>query len=650
MALELKMSELIKQLNDATLAYEKGQPIMSDGEWDNLYFILQKMEMETGIILPNSPTQNIIFEIKTKLEKKEHNHKMLSLDKTKDIEVVKAFIKNQPCIVMSKMDGLTCSLHYKDGYLVSAETRGDGLVGEDVTHNARVIQNIPNRIATNIELVIDGEIICAYDKFDQFNAEYRNPRNFAAGSIRLLNSTECFNRGLSFVAWDVIQGMDEIELLSERLKSLYTLGFTIVPFIVSNHGVDEHLIEAIKTLSSANQYPIDGVVFKFDNIEYGKQQGETSHHFKNAIAYKFYDEAVSTKLKDIEWTMGRTGTLTPVAIFEPVELEGTTVERANLHNISVLKSTLGAYPWVGQKIDVFKANMIIPQIENAEKCDDINQLPGEQIQFPKICPVCGEPTQIVLSNTGVINMICTNPACEGKLINKLDHMCGKKGLDIKGLSKATLEKLISWGWLNKPVDIYYLKDHKQDWINMAGFGVKSVEKILTAIEESRNTTLEAFISSIGIPMIGHTLAKQLVKFVPSYDDFRDMIDDGYDFSDHDGFGIEKRDAILKFNYEDADEVYKELNIAGPAAAGESDLKLEGKTFVITGRLKEFKNRDALVSKIESLGGKVNSSVSSNTNYLINNDTASTSSKNISAQKLGIPIISEQEFLKMFDIK
>jgi len=648
--IKLKMSDLIKQLNDATKAYDEGHPFMTDEEWDNLYFILQQTENQTGVILPDSPTQTIYYEVRNELPKVEHNHKMLSLDKTKSLEVVNAYIKEQPCIVMCKMDGLTCSLHYKDGKLVSAETRGNGLVGEDITHNIKVLPNVPNRIALKTDLVIDGEIICDYDNFKNFSEVFKNPRNFAAGSIRLLDSRECRNRNLTFVAWEVIQGIDELELLSDKLKYLQNLGFTIVPFVTYQGIFQDDIVDLVKRLGDGYRYPIDGIVFKFDNIAYGKMQGETTHHFKNAIAYKFYDESVETKLINIEWGMGRTGVLTPVAIFEPVELEGSTVERASLHNVSIMKETLGKMPWVGQKIRVFKANMIIPQIEWAEEDDETTK---NYIDYPKICPVCGKPAKMVLSDNGIINMICTNPNCEGKLINRLDHFCGKKGLDIKGLSKATLEKLIAWGWINELSDIFKLDFHKEEWIKQPGFGEKSVNKILDAIYEARHWNEVDFISAIGIPMIGQTLAKKLVKHLKNpnnyYAEFRQLIKDGFDFSEWEGFGPEKHSAIMNFDYTEADEASKFvlLNEENSVEVEAAD-KLKNMTFVITGKLHHFKNRDELIHKIELNGGTVSSSVSSKTSYLINNDANSTSSKNMTAKKLGISIISEEKLMEMID--
>ena len=650
MELEFKMSDLIKQLNDATKAYDEGQPIMTDKEWDNLYFILQQAERQTGVILPDSPTQTIYYEVRNELPKVEHNHKMLSLDKTKSLEVVNAFIKEQPVIAMCKMDGLTCSLHYIDGKLISAETRGNGLIGEDITHNIRVLPNVPNKIALETDLVIDGEIICDYDSFIDFESVFKNPRNFAAGSIRLLDSRECKNRNLTFVAWEVIQGMDDIPTLSEKLKILQTLGFIIVPFVTYQGILKEDIVTLIKKLGEDYKYPIDGVVFKFDNVEYGKSQGETSHHFKNAIAYKFYDESVTTTLKNIEWTMGRTGILTPVAIFEPVELDGSTIERASLHNVSVMKSTLGRKPWVGQHIDVFKANMIIPQIENAEKDDETTKY---YIEYPEICPVCGGRTEMVLSDNGVINMICTNPNCEGKLINRLDHFCGKKGLDIKGLSKATLEKLITWGWVNELSDIFKLDFHKKEWIERPGFGEKSVNKILEAIQNARYWNFVNFISAIGIPLIGQSVAKKIVFNLKDtedfYAEFRNLVKNNFDFSTWEGFGPEKSAAILNFDYTEADEASKFILTNNTKAEDiEKTDKLKDMTFVITGKLHNFKNRDALVHEIELRGGTVSSSVSSKTSYLVNNDVNSTSSKNLTAKKLGIPIISEEKLLEIID--
>ena len=648
---EIKLMEnLVTKLNNATVTYDKGEPIMSDKEWDDLYFELQSLEKKYGQSLENSPTRKIHFEKVSELKKVKHSHPMLSLDKTKDIDVIKSFFGDKDRIAMCKMDGLTCSLTYENGKLISAETRGDGIVGEDITHNALVIPSIPNRINYSKRLVIDGEIICTYYDFENFKDEYKNPRNFASGSIRLLDSKECANRKLTFVAWDVIEGMSG-KLLTENLQELNKLGFNIVPITVSD--TVEVQIDTIKDFAKIFGYPIDGVVFKFNDIEYGKSLGATDHHFKNAIAYKFYDEEYETRLITIHWTMGRTGVLTPVAIFEPIEIDGTIVERASLHNYSVMREVLGSCAYVGQKIKVYKANQIIPQISDAVKFDYGTVVSHGGVSAndePERCPICGGGTEIIKSAYGIMNMYCSNPNCEGKLINRIDHYCSKKGLDIKGLSKATLEKLIDWGWISNIQDIYNLKDIKEEWISKPGFGVKSVNNILSAIEESKKCKLENFISAIGIPLIGRTVSKELVKYINNYDDFKEKIKNNYDFSDIEGFGPAMNKAIHDFDYTSADAIYYTyLTIEQPQKEEitEGGSSLEGMTFVITGKLKSFKNRDELKAVIESKGGKVAGSVSKNTNYLINNDNLSTTAKNKKAQELGIPIITEETFKQKF---
>ena len=355
------IEKLVADLNYATLHYDNGHPIMTDKEWDDMYFQLVDLELSTGYILPQSPTQRINYKVVNQLTKVQHDHEMLSLEKTKDINVIKSMF-DKDFLMMAKMDGLTCSLRYENGILVKAETRGNGFVGEDILHNAKVIPSIPNYIAYKDTLVIDGEIICNYKDFLLFQNNYKNPRNFAAGSIRLLDNKECAERRLQFVAWDVIAGFDGEDSLERKLLSIRRLGFTIVPFLTNSFD-----IELLQETCKVKLYPIDGMVFKFNSCLYSKSLGKTAHHFKNAMAYKFYDETYPTVLKDIEWTMGRTGVLTPVAIFEPLDIEGSIVERASLHNITILEQTLGTKPFIGQKLWVSKRNMIIPQIEEAEK-------------------------------------------------------------------------------------------------------------------------------------------------------------------------------------------------------------------------------------------------------------------------------------------
>lgn len=637
-----RMENLIEELNDATRAYDAGKPYISDQEWDELYFELIRLEKQLNFAYSNSPTQKIHFQTVSALNKIEHNHPMLSLAKTKEEHEVEEFLGNEDFLAMCKMDGLTCSLRYYNGKLISAETRGDGVVGEDILHNALVIPSIPKYINYKQELVIDGEIICCLDTFtNNFANSYKNARNFAAGSIRLLDSKECYSRCLTFVAWEVIKGFDTLPDLGGRFTYLQNLGFIVVPWITA-HSVKE-CIEILKYKAEENAFPIDGAVFKFNNIEYGKSLGATGHHFKNAIAFKFYDETYLTLLKDIEWTMGRTGVLTPVAIFEPLDIDGSIVERASLHNLSVMAELFGPLgAFKHDEVEVFKANMIIPQIKSIKhKCC----YEEYHISHPEVCPICGHETEI-RKDVNTLNLYCSNPDCEGKLINKLDHFCGKKGLDIKGLSKATLEKLIDWGWVSELIDIYQLANHKDEWIQKPGFGIKSVTNILNAIEASKNPTLQAFISSIGIPLIGKSMSKELIKFINSYEEFRKLIDEKFDFSYLDGFAGSKTEAILNFDYKQADAVYEIIKPL-QVTITENQNSLAGYTIVITGRLEKFKNRAQLQEAIESKGGKVVGSVSNNTDFLINNDNTSNSAKNLTAKKLGIPIITESEFTERF---
>ena len=651
---------LTTSLNIYTESYDNGCPKISDKEWDDMYFELLKLEEESGLILPTSPTQNIPYTVVSSLAKVEHNHKMLSLAKTKSVTDVVAFIGNKPFIVMYKLDGLTCTLTYEDGVLIAAETRGNGIVGEDILHNARVLRSIPKRIPHKGRIVIDGEIICTYDDFDYFSHEYKNPRNFAAGSIRLLDSAECAKRKLTFVAWEVITPMyfeDGIEYrLSQKLDYLSDFGFITVPYktgVGLAFGETEYqsLVDEIQNIKS--MFPIDGAVFKFDDCAYGRSLGETSHHFKNAIAYKFYDETYETELRDIEWTMGRTGALTPVAIFNPIDIDGSIVERASLHNPQIILDIFGnCGPYVGQTIHVFKANMIIPQIAKAEEGLWTEEM---RLNIPARCPVCGGQLKNVMSDNSQ-SLVCTETSCPGKLINRLDHFCGKKGLDIKGLSKATLEKLIDWGWIFSISDLFKVENYRAEWIQKAGFGQKSVDKILGAIATSAKCDPAHFISSLGIPLIGITASKELIKYFETYQKLRDAVENKFEFYTLPNFGIEMHKSLHDFNWDEADFIIQNQMVQFNAPEENEDKSessgedLVGKVFVITGKVTHFKNRDALKAKIESLGGKVTGSVSKKTNYLINNDKNSTSAKNQSALSLNIPILSEEEFLETFGIK
>ena len=647
----------IEYLNECTKAYDLGNPKITDEEWDKLYFELKNLEESTGLVFSHSPTQSINYQVVNQLNKVEHNHPMLSLDKTKSLkEVINFFDRRSMVLAMCKMDGLTCSLTYKNGELVAAETRGNGIVGEDILHNAKVIPSIPLKIPFLDTLTIDGEIICTYTDFDKFSNDYKNPRNFAAGSIRLLSARECATRSLKFVAWEVISELyneDGFEYrLDQKLEMIRDYGFIIVPYtsFMITLLTEDHMhnyVDEIKEKAEKYGYPLDGAVFKYADCALGRSLGATAHHPRNAIAYKFYDEVYPTVLTGIEWTMGRTGTLTPVATFETIDIDGSEVSRASLHNISVMEDLLGATPYIGQKIEVYKANMIIPQIYSADK--NVPDLATLHI-IPPVCPVCGGMVKIK-QDIDSKSLVCINTLCEGKLINRLDHFCGKKGLDIKGISKATLEKLINWGWVDNYTDIFNLEVHKDEWIKKPGFGVKSVEKVLNSIKEGANCELHQFIAALGIPLIGSTASKELVKIFPTWAEFIQAIEGKFNFFTLNGFGAEMHHSLTKFNYNEANYIanhYIQFKIPEITEA-ESGADLTGKVFVITGKLTHFKNRDEIKSRIEALGGKVTGSVSKNTHYLINNDVNSTSSKNMTAKSLGIPILSEEDFIETFGI-
>ena len=639
-----KMRYMTDKLNYWTKKYDEGNPEVSDKEWDDMYFTLLDFETTMDFAYEDSPTRKVNYQVVNQLDKVKHNHKMLSLEKTKSLDNVIAFSNNRRMVAMAKVDGLTCSLKYINGKLVSAETRGDGIIGEDILHNALVIPSIPHRINYEKELVVDGEIVCLTKDFQDFKKEYKNSRNFAAGSIRLLDSKECEKRKLTFIAWEVIKGFEDSVSNSffNKLYKLSDLGFKIVPCDSVTPERDlEEVVQIITSLSYEESIPIDGIVFKFNDIAYGKSLGETSHHFKNAIAYKFYDETYETKLRNLDWTMGRTGILTPVAVFDPVEIDGSVVERASLHNLDILRNILFE-PFIGQTISVYKANMIIPQVAWGDKiCPSKDSV---KLQVPVNCPACGEKLSIIKEkDTGFLK--CLNPMCQGKLINKLNHFCSKKGLDIKGLSLATLEKLMDWNWVNNIIDLYSLSQHKEEWIVKPGFGKKSVDNILQSIKNSQKCSLEAFLSALGIPLIGRNVAKEITKYFSTYEDFRNAVKEGFDFTTLYGFAEEKSKAILNFDYTEADNLVEKFLTIQKVEKEENELPLKDRKYVITGTVKQFKNRAELQKFIENRGGKVVSAISKNVNYLINNDSASTSAKNVAAKKIGIPIITEAEFLE-----
>lgn len=656
-----RMNHLIRKLNQATTTYDEGCPLISDKEWDDMYFELDRLEKETGVVQLHSPTHNIMFETVSELKKVKHNHPMLSLEKTKNLDEIKSFLGNKNWIIMGKMDGLTCSLKYINGELVGAETRGNGEIGEDILHNVRVLDSVPKHINIKDEVIIDGEIICTYKNFEAFQESYKNPRNFASGSIRLLDSKECFNRHLTFIAWDVIKGIEK-PTLGEKLTTLEREFFNIVPFIrkieIRDEGepfiFDKPIEEAMDDLQKfikIKSYPIDGLVFKYDKISEYDAMGRTDHHFKGGMAFKFYDETYSTRLRYIHWTMGRTGVLTPVAVFDPVEIDGTEVTRASLHNVSIMRETLGECAYDGEPLEVYKSNQIIPQIYSAGPKFNYGEVVSRggvsANDAPEHCPICGGSVSYEEEN-GVIRLYCDNPDCEGKLMNRLDHFCGKKGLDIKGLSKATLEKLIDWQWVNDIEDIFKLYRFEELWTIKPNFGKASVNKILKAIEEAKNCSTDKFICALGIPLIGKVASTALTKVFGNYQTFRKAIEEKDEkLYSIDGIGEVMINNLLDFDYEEADRIFNNyINEKCAAVPFSNGNELEGMIFVITGKLHGYKNRDELKSLIESKGGKVTGSVTKNTTYLINNDTDSTSAKNVTAKKLNIPIISEEMFERL----
>lgn len=644
-----RLKELTEQLNCYRDSYyNNSESIISDKQYDDLFDELQVLEEETGIVMSNSPTKTVGYEVKSKLEKVKHSHPMLSLDKTKSTEDLIKFSDGRDCIISLKLDGLTVLNTYDNGVLCQSETRGNGEEGEIITHNAKVFDNLPLNIPFDRKFEIEGEAIITQSDFEKnnVNGEYKNCRNLASGSVRQLDSNITKDRHVRFIAWKIPFG---VTTYSKGFEIAAQYGFEVVPYVKYNSSIDniEKKIEELKTIAKEKSLPIDGLVITYNNVEYGKSLGVTGHHPKHSLAFKFYDDVYPTELLDVEFTMGKTGVLTPTAVFEPVEIDGSTVERASLHNLSIMKE-LGI-THKGQIINTFKANQVIPQIDSVEPIDSDDEL--DVIEIPTKCPICGSATEIVKDNESEV-LICTNPDCRGKLLGQLSHFVSKNAINIDGLSVQTLQKLIDLGWVKSFPDIYHLFDHKEEMYKLDGFGKKSVDKLLDNIQKSRNTELSRFIYALSIPLIGRTASKEIAK--ACYDDitiFIGMIKSNQLYklvNDIDGFG----DTMLKSLYD-----YVKLHMSGIEALSEefifakrecnsSKSDLSGKTFVITGSLSHYKNRDELVGVIESLGGKISGSVSSKTSFLINNDTESNSSKNRKAKELGIPIISESNFLNM----
>lgn len=658
----------VEELNKASEAYyNTGQPVMSDAEFDNKLEELRQWEEETGIVLSNSPTHNVGATVLDNIKEVTHKTPMLSLEKCHSTKEIVKFANNHNLVASVKLDGLTVRLTYKDGDLVLAESRGNGTVGSDVTEHVKQFINVPLHINKEGTYIIDGEALIKLDDFAEINknGEYKNSRNLAAGTLSSLDTSVVKDRKLSWYAWEVVDGSNVNEF-QKQLFEAADLGFEIVPNVLlsevkkDNNLHDDNLtidtcLRLIFNIADNNKLPQDGVVFKFDDVAYGKSLGNTSHHFRNGIAYKVFNDSVETTLRNIEWSSGKTGILTPVAIFDTIDIEGSKVSRASLHNVSVMNEILGR-SWKGQKIGVYKANMIIPAIRWAEQFDsskfDDLVLDVSYINIPDKCPICGQPTKIVKDNNSEV-LVCTNDNCKGKLLGKLTHAASKNALNIDGLSESTIEKFINLGWLNSIEDIYYLSVHKNEMKTMDGFGKKSVEKLLASIEKSRNTSLERFLYALSIPLLGKSVSQDIAKACnQSLDTFIGALMDGGKnaFTYIDGIGEALGKSIIGYwnkNGSKIIELSKEFYFETPnVVLDEIPKTLQGKTFVVTGSVHHYKNRDELKADIVTHGGTVVGSVSSKTSYLINNDISSTSSKNQKAKSLNIPIISEEEFLSM----
>lgn len=642
-----RIEELVELLNRANYAYEQeNREIMSNFEYDALYDELKALEEETGFVMGISPTVNAGYEVLSELPKERHVAPMLSLDKTKSVDALADFLGDKEGMLSWKMDGLTNVLTYSGGELVKALTRGNGEIGENITNNAKVYKNIPLKIPYQGELVLRGESVITYSEFERINAEiedvtakYKNPRNLCSGSVRQLNNKITAERNVLFYVYSLISVGEDMQFKtrSEQLEWVQSLGFTCVE---QKKVTKETMHEAVAYFAeqvAKNDFPSDGLVLCFDDIEYSKSLGRTAKYPRDSIAFKWKDETAKTTLKEIEWSASRTGLINPVAIFEPVELEGTTVSRASIHNVSIMESlALG----IGDEIEVYKANMIIPQIA-------LNHTQSGTAQPPCHCPVCGRETRI--STEGDVKVLyCINPDCPAKKIKSFSLFVSRDAMNMEGLSEATMEKWINEGFLTEPADLFHLEEHKKAIVEMEGFGVKSYENLTASVEKARNTTAERLLYAIGIPNIGVATAKLIARaFDENFEAIRYA--DMQKLMEISGIGEIMAQAYVEYfskedNQRTLDHILAEVHLEKSQKAEEA--VFSGKTFVITGSVEQFKNRNELKAYIEERGGKVAGSVSRNTDYLINNDNTSSSSKNKTAKELGIPIITEAEFLAL----
>lgn len=646
-----RIRELIGTLRAAGRAYyQESREIMSNFEYDKLYDELVSLEKETGIVFANSPTQNVGYEVVSALPKERHEKLMLSLNKTKSVEELADWLGGQTGLLSWKMDGLTIVLTYQNGTLVKAVTRGNGEIGEVITANAKAFVNVPLNISYQGELILRGEAIIRYSDFEKINeqiedvdAKYKNPRNLCSGSVRQLNSEITAQRHVHFYAFSLVKadGIDFKNSRKEQFEWLKTQGFEVVEY---HEVTKETLPETVKMYSEAiaeNDTPSDGLVLLYDDIAYGQSLGRTAKFPRDSIAFKWADEIQETKLLYIEWSASRTGLINPVAVFEPVELEGTTVSRASVHNISIMETLeLGA----GDRITVYKANMIIPQI-----ADNLTRSGVRDI--PEVCPVCGGQTEVRQIND-VKSLYCTNPDCQAKKIKSFTLFTSRDALNIAGLSEATLEKFIGVGMIHEYADIFHLDRHQEEIVEMDGFGQKSYDNLITAAEKASHTTLPRMVYGLGVAGIGLANAKMICRhFKNDFEAMRHATVE--ELVEIDGIGEVLAQAWTAFfsdgkNNAIVDHLLEELTFeAEDEESGEGvDEAFAGMNFVITGSLEHFKNRKELQELIERRGGKVTGSVTSKTNYLINNDVASSSSKNKKARELGVPILSEEEFLKL----
>ena len=646
-----RIRELIETLRAAGRAYyQESREIMSNFEYDKLYDELVSLEKETGIVFANSPTQNVGYEVVSALPKERHEKPMLSLNKTKSVEELADWLGGQTGLLSWKMDGLTIVLTYQNGTLVKAVTRGNGEIGEVITANAKAFVNVPLNISYQGELILRGEAIIRYSDFEKINeqiedvdAKYKNPRNLCSGSVRQLNSEITAQRQVHFYAFSLVKadGIDFKNSRKEQFEWLKTQGFEVVEY---HEVTKETLPETVKMYSEAiaeNDTPSDGLVLLYDDIAYGQSLGRTAKFPRDSIAFKWADEIQETKLLYIEWSASRTGLINPVAVFEPVELEGTTVSRASVHNISIMEALeLGA----GDRITVYKANMIIPQIADNLTRSGIRDI-------PEVCPVCGGQTEVRQIND-VKSLYCTNPDCQAKKIKSFTLFTSRDALNIAGLSEATLEKFIGVGMIHEYADIFHLDRHQEEIVEMDGFGQKSYDNLIAAADKASHTTLPRMVYGLGVAGIGLANAKMICRhFKNDFEAMRHATVE--ELVEIDGIGEVLAQAWTAFfsdgkNNAIVDHLLAELTFeAGDEESSEgADEAFAGMNFVITGSLEHFKNRKELQELIERRGGKVTGSVTSKTNYLINNDVASSSSKNKKARELGVPILSEEEFLKL----